>query len=115
MPVLEAMIDQAVSASATNDELTELIATMGRVVSNAEYAKFFVTRSLRIGLAPIGAATGDRIAILGSGDAPFLLRPVPRDYVGEEAYRIIGGCEVDGTATPTHVISEHVTSEYRQA
>jgi hypothetical protein len=62
-------------------------------------ARFFVTRSLRMGLAPIDAVIGDRIAILASGNLPFVLRPVSRDYVGEEAYRIIGGCYVDGMRT----------------
>jgi predicted acylesterase/phospholipase RssA len=49
-----------------------------------------------MGLAPLDAAVGDRIAILASGNVPFVLRPVPVDYAGKEAYRIIGGCYVDG-------------------
>jgi hypothetical protein len=67
---------------------------------HVEQGRFFVTKSLRMGLAPLDAAIGDRIAILASGDAPFVLRPVPVEYAGEEAYRIIGGCYVDGTVTP---------------
>jgi hypothetical protein len=67
---------------------------------NVEQGRFFVTKRLRMGVAPIDAAIGDRIAILASGDAPFVLRPVPVEYAGEEAYRIIGGCYVDGTVTP---------------
>jgi hypothetical protein len=67
---------------------------------NVKQGRFFVTKSLRMGLAPLDAAIGDRIAILAFGDAPFVLRPVPVEYAGEEAYRIIGGCYVDGTVTP---------------
>jgi hypothetical protein len=67
--------------------------------NNARKAKFFVTEDFRMGLAPIGAAIGDRIAILASGNAPFILRPVSEDYAGEVAYRIIEGCEVEGRVT----------------
>jgi hypothetical protein len=67
--------------------------------SNLSNARFFVSKSLRIGLAPMGAAVGDQIAIIASADLPFVLRPVPEDYAGEEAYRIMGGCYVDGIVT----------------
>jgi hypothetical protein len=72
---------------------------MQAIVQNTHFARFFVTKSLRMGLAPPGTAAGDRVAILASGDIPFVLRPVPKDYAGQEAYRIIGGCTVDGIVT----------------
>jgi hypothetical protein len=66
------------------------------IMENTHNAMFVVTKSLRIGLVPRGAAIGDHIAILASGNAPFALRSVPVDYAGDEAYRIIGGCYVEG-------------------
>lgn len=69
------------------------------ILRNTRRGRFFVTKGLRIGLAPLDAAIGDRIAIMASGNAPFVLRQVPMNYAGQEAYRIIGGCAVDGNFT----------------
>jgi hypothetical protein len=96
--VLNNIFSSSFKAVAAHDdeEFEKTKSFMLSLESNANRAKFFVTKSLRVGLAPLSAAIGDRIAILASGNAPFALRPVPVNYAGEEAYRIMGGCYVDG-------------------
>lgn len=61
----------------------------------SEY-RFVCTRKMRMGLDPILAKEGDYIAILASGNMPFVLRQVDDSYAGEEAHRIIGACYIDG-------------------
>lgn len=70
--------------------------SMAHVTHNTSRAQFIVTKNHRFGLAHARAAVGDRIAILSSGNTPYTLRPVPVEYAGEEAYRIIAGGYIDG-------------------
>lgn len=63
---------------------------------NAHHARLIVTKGRRFGSAHKTVAVGDRVAILASGNVPFILRPIPVEHIGEEAYRIIGGCYIDG-------------------
>lgn len=89
--------DSVIRVGRNWDGQMEMLGFMQSVGRNTNHAKFFITKSLRTGsAAPLDAAVGDRIAILASGVAPFVLRPVSVDYAGEEAYRIIGGCYVEG-------------------
>jgi hypothetical protein len=98
--VLKAIIRLGISVGAvTGNYHTEAIAFTEALKRSSHCARFFVTKSFRLGLALPGAAVGDQIAILASGSLPFVLRPVPEDYAGEEAYRIMGGCYVDGIVT----------------
>ena len=58
--------------------------------------RFFITKQGRMGLAPVAAAVGDRIAIFASGDMPFVVRRVS-DEDGEAAkYILMGSCYLDG-------------------
>jgi len=93
--ILEAMIKASANVD-NHEEVQDLEQFMVTIEENTNRAKFFITENLRIGLAPVGAVIGDHIAVLASGNVPFVLRPVTIDYAGEEAYRIIGGCYVDG-------------------
>lgn len=106
MAVMEAIVKQVdmVEATGNFEGFEKLCALEKNARENSRHARFFVTKSFQIGLAPLEAAIGDQIAIISSGDAPFVLRPVPFDYAGQEAYRIIGGCTVDGM-TPCHTDS----------
>jgi hypothetical protein len=99
--VLGAIVERKlmVRAAGNYEEFKKAVTLMSQIQKNADCARFFVTKGLRIGLASLSAAIGDRIAILASGSAPFVLRPVSVDYVGEEAFRIMGGCEVEGKVT----------------
>lgn len=96
--VLEAMSECArlVQEVENSDGFARVSRLMRDINTNLRRAKFFVTGNHRMGLAPMDAAVGDRIAIFASGEVPFVLRPVPMEYAGEEAYRIIGGCYLDG-------------------
>jgi hypothetical protein len=95
MAILEIIFDRGCSAlPGSPDKALEDL--MCAIRDNARLANFFVTKRSRMGFAPVAAATGDRIAILASGSVPLVLRPVPVDYAGEDAYRIMGGCYVEG-------------------
>jgi hypothetical protein len=96
---LLAIIDREllVRAAGNYEEFKKTVTLMAHIQKNADRARFFVTKGLWIGLAPLSAAIGDRTAILASGSAPFVLRLVSVDYHGEEADRIMAGCEVEGT------------------
>jgi hypothetical protein len=100
MEVLRAIFERSDILAAAGNFSERVVGLHRFIKRHVEQGRFFVTKSLRMGLAPLDAAIGDRIAILASGDAPFVLRPVSVEYAGEEAYRIIGGCYVDGTVTP---------------
>jgi hypothetical protein len=89
--------DSMIEATGNYQEFMGVFLYLLQVKENTQNARFFVTQDLRMGLALLNATTGDWIAMLASGNAPFVLRPVPEDYAGEEAYRIIGGCFVEGT------------------
>lgn len=77
---------------------SELFIWFNSLLTRTRGARFVVTKSGRFGSAQKGVIVGDCIAILASGDKPFILRPVPADYVGQEAYRLIGLCYIDGMA-----------------
>jgi hypothetical protein len=94
LSAIHARSDTMVAAGHCGDKIVGFSEAIRR---NFHLAKFFVTKNLHIGLTPLDASVGDRIAILASGNVPFVLRPVSEDYAGEEAYRIMGGCYVDGT------------------
>jgi hypothetical protein len=112
--VLKAIIKLGNSVgAATGNCHTEAIAFTQALKRSSQCARFFVTKSFRVGLALPGAAVGDQIAILASGSLPFVLRPVPEDYAGEEAYRIMGGCYVDGMVTRITTFARH-TDQYSQ-
>jgi hypothetical protein len=53
--------------------------------------RFFSTRNGRHGLGPSEMLQGDIVAVLYGDRWPFLLRPV-----GDEYYRMIGICYVEG-------------------
>ena len=99
--ILNAIIKQGcmMKSEADLEEFGEAADLLDTIQRNVLRGRFYFTKGRRMGLAPIGAAIGDRIAILASANLPFVLRPVPEDYAGEEAYRIMGGCYVDGTVT----------------
>jgi hypothetical protein len=97
--VLEATVRPEVQAAGNLEDPKSVDDLMRTIENNTHRARFFITKSLRMGLAPIDAAISDQIAILASGNAPILLRPVSVDYTGEEAYRVMGGCYVDGKVT----------------
>jgi hypothetical protein len=59
-------------------------------------ARLVITRTGRIGLVPLAIEPGDYIAILAGGDVPFALRKVRKEGVYRDAYRLLGGCYVDG-------------------
>ncbi|KAM0695997.1 hypothetical protein Q7P36_004480 [Cladosporium allicinum] len=59
-------------------------------------ARLVITRRGRIGLAPLGVEPGDYIAILAGGGVPFALRKVRSESMRRDAYRLLGGCYVDG-------------------
>jgi hypothetical protein len=96
LAVLAAIHERSHTVAAAGDGSHRIVGFEYAMRRHWRRAKFFVTKNFRMGLAPLDAAVGDRIAILASGNVPFVLRPVPVDYAGEEAYRIIGGCYVDG-------------------
>lgn len=58
--------------------------------------KFFITKQGRMGLAPVSAAVGDRIAIFASGDMPFVVRRVGDEDGEATKYILVGGCYLDG-------------------
>lgn len=74
MKVLFAIIRQGslVYAANRHDECANLISVVREIISATFRAKFFVTKSLRLDLAPLTAAIGDRIAILASGTRGIL-------------------------------------------
>jgi hypothetical protein len=61
----------------------------------ALHKRFFVTKSGRMGLAPLSATAGDHIAIFASGDMPFVVRRVHAN-AEEGAHILLGGCYLDG-------------------
>jgi hypothetical protein len=58
--------------------------------------RLVTTRKGRIGLAPLTVERGDYIAILAGGQVPFALRKARKEGVYRDAYRLLGGCYVDG-------------------
>lgn len=74
------------ATKAWEERLTKLVMAM----------RLFSTREGRLGLAHRNAAIGDGIAILASGETPFVLRPVHAEGVQGEASIIIGACYLDG-------------------
>lgn len=66
-------------------------------MAGTAYRVVFTGRS-NIGLVPVLATVGDHVAILSSGRMPFILRPVKASRTRGAAYRIIGGCYIDGMA-----------------
>jgi hypothetical protein len=64
----------------------------------ALHKRFFVTKSGRMGLAPLSAAVGDRIAVFASGDMPFVIRQIGKN-AKKEAHIMVGGCYLDGEST----------------
>jgi hypothetical protein len=55
--------------------------------------KLFISKEGWLGLAPICAENGDRIALFKDGNVPYILRPI----IGEETeYDLIGDAYVHG-------------------
>ena len=48
-----------------------------------------------MGLAPVAAAVGDRIAIFASGDMPFVVRRVSDEDGEATKYTLVGSCYLD--------------------
>lgn len=59
-------------------------------------AKLVVTRNGHIGLVPLAVEPGDCIAILAAGNVPFAIRKVRTKDMHGDAYRLLGGCYIDG-------------------
>jgi hypothetical protein len=57
--------------------------------------KFIITRKGHMGLAAHNVHVGDRIAILATGSAPFVLRKVSKEN-DHDAHILLGACYVDG-------------------
>lgn len=77
-------------------DATALEAWENRLVMTVITKRLFTTRNGRLGLAHREAGIGDRIAILASGEMPFVLRPVHVEQMQREAFIIIGACYLNG-------------------
>jgi len=68
---------------------------------------FFVTERGHCGIAPGGAEVGDKVLIVSGGDVPFLVR-MGR---GDDFFRLVGACYVDGMMAGEALQFEGVTKE----
>lgn len=59
-------------------------------------ARLIITKKGYIGLAPLAIEPQDKIAIIATGRAPFALRKVQAKNYDGDAYRLLGGCYIDG-------------------
>jgi len=67
-------------------------------------ARLVITRKGRIGLAPLAVEPGDHIAVLAGGDVPFALRRGRHESTRLNAYRLLGGCYIDGPVPRPHLL-----------
>ena len=74
-------------------------------------ARLVITRRGRIGLAPLAIEPGDYIAILAGGAVPFALRKVRKEGACRDAYRLLGGCYIDGQ--PFNSMSSYIANMCR--
>ena len=70
--------------------------------------KFILTRNGHVGLAHRNVDVGDNIAIIATGDLPFIVRKVGKRENHRSAHILVGACYVDGEmSAPTPARVKH--------
>jgi hypothetical protein len=88
-----------------DDDSSSVRLAKGRLLDTQEDAlNFIFTKGGHIGAAPHNVKVGDRIAILATGDAPFIIRNVCEQghrHNGHNAHVLIGSCYIEGETFPS--------------